>query len=416
MLTKHTDAMESRATPIDRLAIDGGVPVRRTPPPRWPTYAPDEIASVVETLRSGNVNHWTGKRVQAFERAFAELHDKPHAVALANGSLALEAILRAHGIGAGDEVIVTPRSFIASASCVDLVGAKSVFADIDVDTEMITPATVRPLIGARTKAILVVHLNGRPADMPGFMELAHSHGILVVEDCAQAHGARIGGRLVGSFGHASAFSFCQDKIITTGGEGGMALFSDMNTWKRAWSYRDHGKGYDTVFDPVRTLGFRWLHESFGTNWRLTEMQAAIGLIQLSKLPEWTAARTAIARQLAGWLAAYPSVRITPLPAGHEHAYYRFEFRLDPQHLKAGWNRDRVMRAMMAEGIPCLANACPEIYLEGAYAKTTAGLQRLPNAAYLGTVSLALLVHPTMDQSFLDDCRAAIEKVLGAATI
>jgi dTDP-4-amino-4,6-dideoxygalactose transaminase len=404
------------AVPSDRLAIDGGEPVRAIGPPRWPTYALDEIAAVVETLSSGNVNQWTGHRVRAFERAFAEMHEKPHAIALANGSLALEAILRAHGIGPGDEVIVTPRSFIASASCVDIVGAKPVFADIDIDTEMITPVTVRPLIGQRTKAIIVVHLSGRPADMPGFTDLARRHGILLFEDCAQAHGARINGKLVGSFGHASAFSFCQDKIITTGGEGGMALFSDDVTWKRAWSYRDHGKDYDAVFNGRRAHGFRWLHQSFGSNWRLTELQAAIGLIQLSKLPAWTAARTAIARQLAGWLGIYRSVHITPLPTGHEHAYYRFEFRLNPRQLKAGWNRDRVMEALKCEGIPCLVGACPEIYLEGVYAKSMPGFQRLPNAAYLGSVSLALLISPIFDEGFLNDCRAALNKVFSAATI
>jgi dTDP-4-amino-4,6-dideoxygalactose transaminase len=404
------------ASNSERLAIDGGEPVRVAPPPRWPNYAADEIAAAVEILSSGNVNQWTGHRVRAFERAFAEMHEKPHAVALANGSLALEAILRAHGIGPGDEVIVTPRSFIASASCVDLVGAKPVFADIDVDTEMITPITVRPLIGQRTKAVIVVHLNGRPADMQGFTELARRHGILIFEDCAQAHGARINEKLVGSFGHASAFSFCQDKIMTTGGEGGMALFSDHVTWKRAWSYKDHGKDYDAVFNGARAYGFRWLHESFGSNWRLTELQAAIGLIQLSKLPAWTVARTAIARRLSESLGIHRSVHITPLPAGHEHAYYRFEFRLNPQKLKAGWNRDRVLMALTSEGIPCLVGACPEIYLEGVYAKSMPGFQRLPNAAYLGSVSLALFIAPSFDQGFLNDCHTAINKVFSAATI
>jgi dTDP-4-amino-4,6-dideoxygalactose transaminase len=408
--------MHKAAAEIDRLAIDGGEPVRTIPPPRWPMYSQDEIAAVVETLSSGNVNQWTGHRVRAFERAFAELHEMPHAVALANGSLALEAILRAHGIGPGDEVIVTPRSFIASASCVNLVGAKPVFADIDIDTEMVTPATARPLIGQRTKAIIVVHLNGRPADMPGFLELARRYGILIFEDCAQAHGARIDGRLVGSFGHASAFSFCQDKIMTTGGEGGMALFSDDAAWKRAWSYKDHGKRHHAVFNSERMHGFRWLHESFGSNWRLTELQAAIGLIQLSKLLGWTAARTAIARQLAEWLGKHRSVHLTPLPSSHEHAYYRFEFRLNPEALKPGWTRDRVMTALSREGIPCLVGACPEIYLEGAYAKSLPGFQRLPNAAYLGKVSLALFIAPTFDQDFLNDCRASINKVLCAATI
>jgi dTDP-4-amino-4,6-dideoxygalactose transaminase len=408
-------AIDSLALSSGLLAVDGGTPVRVMPPPLWPEYAPDEIAAVVETLRTGKVNQWTGKQVGLFERAFAELHEMQFAVALANGSLALEAILRANRIGPGDEVIVTPRSFIASASCVDLVGAKPVFADIDIDSETITPATVGPRITDRTKAVIVVHLNGRPADMPGFVELAKRHNILVFEDCAQAHGARINGRLVGSFGHASAFSFCQDKIISTGGEGGMALFKDEAGWRRAWSYRDHGKDHDIVFKPSSSPGFRWPHTSFGSNWRLTEMQAAIGLRQLSKLPAWTAARTANARRLEQWLAPYPSARVAPLPANHQHAYYRFSFRVEPKQLKGDWNRDRVMSALIAEGIPCVSGACPELYLEGTYAESMAGFRRLPNAMYLGTTSLVMLVHPTLDESFLSDCRIALEKVFDAAT-
>jgi dTDP-4-amino-4,6-dideoxygalactose transaminase len=399
----------------DRLAVEGGQPVRILPPPPWPKYAPDEIAAVVDVLASGKVNQWTGTLVNSFERTFAEFHDMPFAIAVANGSLALEAILRAYQIGPGDEVIVTPRSFIASASCVDAVGAKAVFADIDVDSEAITPATVRPLITERTKAVIVVHLNGRPADMLGFMQLAKDSGILVFEDCAQAHGARVAGKFVGSFGHANAFSFCQDKIITTGGEGGMALFKDETIWRRAWSYRDHGKDHDLALEDAPEAGFRWLCSGLGSNWRLTEMQAAIGLRQLAKLSSWTATRTANARRLTGYLAAYPSVSVPEVPPGDEHAFYRLSFRVNPGRLNPGWNRDRIIHALIGEGIPCLSGSCPEIYLESAYAKLSPGFPRLPNAAYLGTVSLALLVYPTLDERFLDDCRIAIEKVFGAAT-
>jgi dTDP-4-amino-4,6-dideoxygalactose transaminase len=398
-----------------RLAVDGGVPIRVTPPPSWPKFASDEIAAVVETLRSGNVNQWRGHNVSLFEQAFADLHEMPFALAVATGSLALEAILRAYGIGPGDEVIVTPRSFIASASCVNLVGAKPVFADIDIDTEAISPATVSPLITKRTQAIIVVHLNGRPVDMPSFVDLAKRRNILVFEDCAQAHGARVNGSLVGSFGHASAFSFCHDKIITTAGEGGMALFSDETSWRRAWSYRENGKDYDLTSNPSPSPGYRWLYTGFGSNWRLTEVQAAIGRRQLTKLFAWTAARTANAQKLMEQLAAYPSVHVSPLPPGHNHAYYRLNFRVNPKRLKEGWNRDRVMRALIAEGIPCLSGTCPEIYREGIYAKSMVEFRRLPNAAYLGAVSLALLVHPTLDEDFLNDCSAAIAKVFDAAT-
>ena len=294
--------------------------------------------------------------------------------------------------------------------------ARSPYSQISILTsELITPATVGPLITDRTKAIIVVHLNGRPADMPGFMKLAKNHNILVFEDCAQAHGARIDGKLVGSFGHASAFSFCQDKIITTGGEGGMALFKDEATWRSAWSYRDHGKDHDIMFKPTSSVAFRWAHTGFGSNWRLTEMQAAIGLRQLAKLPAWTAARTANARTLEQCLVPYPSVHVPRLPANHQHAFYRFNFRIEPKKLKSDWNRDKIIQALVAEGIPCVSGACPEIYLERTYAKSMTGMRHLPNAQYLGTTSLALLVHPTLDENFLSDCCVALEKVFDTAT-
>jgi dTDP-4-amino-4,6-dideoxygalactose transaminase len=405
----------SSSAPCDALAINGGRAVRRAPLPPWPIFAEDEISAVAETLRSGKVNQWTGEQVHEFERKFAATLGRPHALAVANGTIALEIVLKAYGIGPGDEVVVTPRSFIASASCVNLVGATPVFADVDLDSEMITPATVRPLIGSRTKAIIVVHLHGRPADMPGFMELARQHGLLVIEDCAQAQGARIDGKPVGSFGHASAFSFCQDKIMTTGGEGGIAAFDDQARWNRAWSHRDNGKDFDAAFKRHHRPGYRWLYTGFGTNARMSEMQAAIGLRQLPKVDGWIEKRAANARLLASWLADYPSVCVGPLGAGYEHAYYRFAFRIKPRELGPAWNRDRVLTALAAEGVPCFSGPCPEIYLERAYAKSMRGLPRRPNAAYLRNVSLTLLVHPTLDQPFLDDCRMAIHKVFDAAT-
>jgi len=399
------------------LAIDGGTPVRSAEAPRWPIFDADEIASAVATLQSGKVNQWTGGpegRVHAFERAFAKSLDRPHAIAVTNGTVALEIMLRAYDIGFGDEVIVTPRSFIASASCVNLVGATPVFADVDLSTEMITPDTVRPLIGAQTRAIIVVHLHGRPADMPGFMRLARQHELLVFEDCAQAQGARINGRPVGAFGDASAFSFCHDKITTTCGEGGMVVFSDHYRWKRAWSYRDNGKDYDEMQQPHRG-GYRSVYAGFGTNARMTEVHAAIGLRQLDKVSAWIAKRAENARLLASWLSDYPCVSLCRLPEGFAEAHYRFAFRIDPQRLKPGWNRDRIMKALIAEGIPCFTGPCPELYLERAYAAQMRGLPRRPNAAHLGKVSLALHVHPALDPAFLCDARAAIRKVFDAAS-
>lgn len=384
-------------------------------PPRgpWPHYGDDEIAAVTEVLRSGRVNQWTGELVGKFEKACASAFGQPHALALANGSLALELALKAFGVGPGDEVIVTPRSFVASASCVDLVGATPVFADIDMDSQGLTAETIEARITARTKAIIPVHLNGRPCEMGPIMALAEKHGLTVIEDCAQSHGAAVDGRPTGSFGHAAAFSFCQDKIISTGGEGGMLLFAADAPARAAWSFRDHGKNPDKVASDDHPPGYRWLHDGVGTNWRMTEMQAAIGLIQLEKLPEWTAARTRNAERLAAALEKHAAVVVSRPRDGLTHAYYRFAFRLDPDHLAKDWDRDRVMTALEEAGVPCFVGACPELYREGLYRDRDHA--PCPQAEALGEVSLTLLVHPTLDDAFLSHCERVIGDVFGQAS-
>ncbi len=310
---------------MSKLAMNGGIKACPDPPPFWPHYDEDEIEAVSNLLRSGKVNQWSGNEVKEFELACAKYFAQPYAVAVFNGTLALELALIALGIGAGDEVIVSPRGFIASASCVISVGAIPVFADIDKESQNITASSIKAVISDKTKAIIPVHLNGWPCDMPAIMELANQHSLFVVEDCAQAHGAMIDNQPIGSFGHASAFSFCQDKIISTGGEGGMVLFKDKDVYKRAWSYKDHGKRYDAVFNKQYSNGFRWLHENFGTNWRMNGMQAIIGLKQLEKLKSWNIIRNKIAQKLTACLADFAAVSV-PTPAKNiNHAYYRFSF-------------------------------------------------------------------------------------------
>jgi dTDP-4-amino-4,6-dideoxygalactose transaminase len=388
--------------------------VRIDPPPAWPVFEQDEISAVVQVLRSGKVNQWTGALVGEFEVAFAQYIGMPHGVAVTNGSVALEVALRALGIGRGDEVIVTSRSFIASASCVDMVGASPVFADVEYDTGLISPATIEPHIGPKTKAVIPVHLYGRPCDMSGIMRLARDHGLLVIEDCAQSHGASIDGRLTGSFGDAAAFSFCQDKIITTGGEGGMVLFSREDARDRAWAFKDHGKCPRSVREKTDGLSFRWLHGSVGTNGRMMELQAAIGLRQLAKLESRVRERGRIAGRLFRAVSPYPCVRVVPPAPGHRHAYYRFDFIFVPERAAPGWTRDRLVEELTAEGIRAFAGACPEIYLEDAY-KQRFGLERRPNAALLGKTSVAMLAHNTLDEEYVSDCEKAIATVLARAS-
>ena len=385
--------------------------------PGWPSFDQEQIDAVSEVLASGKVNYWTGDEGRHFEREFADYVGVNHGIALANGSVAIELALHALGIGAGDEVIVTPRTFIASASSIVIVGATPVFADVDADTQNISAATIAPHIGPRTRAIICVHLAGWPCDMEPIMALAQQHDLRVIEDCAQAHGARYRGRPVGRFGDMAAFSFCQDKIMTTGGEGGMLVTDSEGLWDRAWSYKDHGKRYATVYRPrePHETGFRWVHESFGTNFRMTEMQAAIGRIQLRRLDDWVAQRRRNAARLVERLTGEPLLRI-PLPGDDiGHAYYKFYAFLDEARLKTDWTRDRIVGEIVARGVPCFSGSCSEVYDEKAFTDSPfRQVQRLPVAHALGGQSLMLLVHPTLTEDDMDFMASVVRDVLAQA--
>ncbi len=397
------------------LAVDGGVPVRSLPMPGWPHFDEADIAAVGEVLRSGRINYWTGDRCRAFEAAYAAHCGTRHAVALANGTIALELALQVLGVGAGDEVIVTSRSFMASASAPVLRGARAVFADVDADSQNMTAETIAPHITASTRAIIVVHLAGLPCEMDEIMKLAAEHGLKVIEDCAQAHGARYRGKPVGGIGHVGVFSFCQDKIITTGGEGGMLVTNDDDMFDMAWSLKDHGKSRRAIAETEHQPGFKWLHESFGTNGRLTELQAVLGLRQLERLDLWHGRRTENANALLSALSGTPGLRLPAPPAHLEHAWYKFYVFVRPGQLKDGWDRDRVKHAINREGVPCWMGSCPEIYLEKAFAGTgMAPRERFPVASELGETSLMFMVHPTLGPAEMGDTTAAVRKVLAAA--
>jgi dTDP-4-amino-4,6-dideoxygalactose transaminase len=399
-----------------RLAIDGGTPVRTHAFPSWPHFSEHEIEVVAAILRSGKVNYWTGEQGRQFEREFAAFTDCRHAVAVANGTVALELALQALGIGPGDEVVIPGRTFVATASCAVSRGATPVFADVDRNSQNITAATITPVLSPRTRAIIVVHLAGWPCDLDPILALAAEHGLKVIEDCAQAHGATYKGRPVGSIGHAAAFSFCQDKIITTGGEGGMLTTNDPHIWSRAWSYKDHGKSYDAVYNHTAITGFRWLHESFGTNWRLTEMQSALGRIQLQGLPSSLERRRRLASILTESFGQLPALRVTPPPAEVGHPYYKYYVFVRPERLREGWTRDRVLQAVNAEGIPCQVGSCSEIYREKTFSEDLRAARPHPVARELGDTSLMFLVHPTLSEEDMYDTCSAVKKVMQAASI
>ncbi|NWF37949.1 DegT/DnrJ/EryC1/StrS aminotransferase family protein [Mariprofundus sp. NF] len=382
--------------------------------PLWPEYQDDEIAAVEAVLRSGKVNYWGGEQGDCFEREFAAYIGASHAVALANGTLALEAALYGLGIGAGDEVIVPAKTFIATASSVVMRGAVPVVADIDLSSGNITVDAIDAARSEKTRAIIVVHLAGWPCDMPAIMAYAQKYDLKVIEDCAQAHGAEIDGRKVGSFGHAAAFSFCQDKIISTGGEGGMLVTSDKDVWHKVWAFKDHGRDYDEVFHREHGPGHRWFCTSFGSNWRLTEMQSAIGRIQLKKLPQWLAIRRSHAAMLIDGLSDLPGLNLHRPDQNVLHAYYRFYASIDAAALNSKWNQDRIIEAINAEGVPCFHGSCSEIYREKAFIPFMRDSYPLPNAECSGQRSLVLLVHPTLEKQHIEKTIAAVRVVFQRA--
>jgi dTDP-4-amino-4,6-dideoxygalactose transaminase len=383
--------------------------------PAWPRYDDDEVAAATAVLRSGRVNYWTGTEARCFEQEYANAIGVRHGVALANGTVALELALAMLVIGPGDEVITSPRTFIASASCAVMRGAKPVFADVDRDSQNISASGIERVLSARTRAIVVVHLAGWPCEMPSIMQLASSKNIPVIEDCAQASGARYRDRAVGSYGVFGAFSFCQDKIISTGGEGGLLVTQDESLWSRAWSFKDHGKSYQAAHRHDHPPGFRWLHDSFGTNWRMTEFQAAIGRRQLAKLEKWIELRRLNAQRLCEGLGQISALRV-PVPDAHiRHAYYKFYAFLDTARLKSNWTRDRIVAEVNARGVPCFSGSCSEVYLERAFdGSDSRPAQRLPVARELGETSLMFLVHPTLSREHMDRTCSVVRDVIDEA--
>ncbi|MAT50393.1 MAG: aminotransferase [Porticoccaceae bacterium] len=382
----------------------------------WPSFTQEEADAVNRVLLSNHVNYWTGEECRSFEREFSDWCGADYAVSLANGTVALELALKILHIGPGDEVVVTPRTFIASASAIVAVGATPVFADIDRDSQNITAQSIESVLTTRTRAVICVHLAGWPCDMDDIMDLATRHSLYVVEDCAQAHGAIYRGKSVGSIGHVGAWSFCQDKIMTTGGEGGMLTTNDEALWKKAWAYKDHGKSFDAVFNREHPTGFRWLHESFGTNWRMTEMQAAIGRIQLSRVGGWHSDRQHNADTITSAARNIEALRVPDIPADIEHAWYKYYVFLRPECLMSGWNRDRILAEINERGVPCFSGSCSEIYLEKAFDNTGWRPEpRLPVARALGETSLMFLVHPTLSGDELDKTCEVLTDVLRHAS-
>lgn len=377
----------------------------------WPSFTDKEADAVKNILLSNKVNYWTGQECREFEKEFASFSGTKYAVALANGTVALDVALKALQIGAGDDVIVTSRTFLASASSIVTAGANPIFADVELDSQNISRRTIEAVLTPNTKAIICVHLAGWMCDMDPIMQLAAEKGLYVIEDCAQAHGAKYKGKPAGSIGHIAAWSFCQDKIMTTGGEGGMVTTNDESLWEKMWSYKDHGKSYDSIYNKQHPPGFRWLHDSFGTNWRMMEMQAVIGRIQLTYMPDWTKNRIENADKILKAFDHSNYFTVNRPTDDYLHAQYKCYVQVNINALPSGWSRDRIMQFINAEGVPCYSGSCSEVYLEHAFDNTNwRPKERLKNAQQLGETSLMFLVHPTLSEDNINKTVDAIEKL------
>lgn len=360
----------------------------------WPQMSEKMINSVTDVLKSGKLNQWNNPAVKDFEKKFANYFGSNYAIAVFNGTVALELCIKTLGLKEGDEVIVTPRTFLASASCCAWYGIKPVFVDVDINSQNITLETIKSAITNKTKAVILVHLAGWPCDLKEICEYCREKGIYIIEDCAQAHGAKYNGKSVGTWGDINAWSFCQDKIITTGGEGGMVTTNCPHLYKLAWSLKDHGKGYDTVFNTEHPPGFRWLHENIGTNWRMMPMQAVIGSDALDVLEEWIDHRRKIASIYNNTLKDCQGIRLTLPPEKVYHSYYKYYFFIDPSKFKI--SRDKIIELINEENIFCQVGSCSEVYKENALEQFSPKTE-LSITKKLFDSALLLLCDPTISE-------------------
>lgn len=388
---------------------------RGDPFPRWPQFSSTEIEAVCRILESGNVNYWTGPEGRLFEHEFAQSVRRRYGVGVPSGTVALELAFLTLGLRPGDEVILPPRTYFGCASAIVLIGAIPVFADVDSISQNLTAQTIEPVLTSRTRAILAVHLAGWPCDMDPILDLAAAHDLVVIEDCAQAQGAEYRSRPVGSMSEVGIFSFCHDKIMTTAGEGGMLVMDEHEKWEMAWSFKETGKSFDAVFNQKHPAGFRWQRETFGTNWRLTEVQSAVGRSMLTRVPEWLQIRRRNADMLTDEFKRIPGLRITSPPETVKHAYYKYYAFIDPDRLKSSWDRDRIMVAVAEQGVPCGSGSCSEIYKEKAFINMGMGApSRLQVAEELGKTSLMFDVHPGLSEAEMARTGEVVARVMSEA--
>jgi dTDP-4-amino-4,6-dideoxygalactose transaminase len=385
---------------MSKLAINGGVPVRSTPWPRWPQWDEREKERVLAVLESGE---WGGfnEVVHEFEQTFAKRHQAKHCIAVANGTLSLEAGLRALGVGPGDEVIVPPYTFIATANAVRLTGATPVFVDIEPDTYNLDVEQAEKAISKRTKAIIPVHFAGLPVDMDELMLVAHDHEIAILEDAAHAHGSTWQGQPMGTHGDIGSFSLQQSKNLTAG-EGGILLTNDDELALKLWSFVNQGRS---------PAGAWYEHMMLGSNLRITGWQAGVLLAQMERFDEQLQRRQASARRLNAILEEIEGPE--PMrwdPRADHHAFHLFMMRYRPKRF-GGLSRERFVEALRAEGVPCSTGYAQPLYNQPPLAKPFSRALPCPVAEQACREAIWLTQNLLLaDPDEMDDIARAIVKI------
>ncbi len=377
----------------------------------WPHYS-NRIANLVKkTILSGKVNYWTGNLCEKFENKFSKFIDVKYCCSISNASVGLEIALNALDIKKNDEVIVPSRTYITSASAILRVNAKPIFADIEKNSLNIDINSIKKNINRNTKAIICVHLAGYPCDMENILKIAKKNNLKVIEDCSQAHGAMIKNRSVGSFGDISVWSFCNDKIISTGGEGGMIACNNKTIYKKIWSIKDCGRSYDKIRKKTTKVGYRWLYDSIGTNFRMTEMQAAIGILQLKELKSYLKKRNRNANILRNALKKINFIDFQNVDKKLYHAYYRFTILVNKTKIKKGNSRDTILKQLINNKIPATVGVCPELYKEKVFHKFRKKYTDKYYAKEVGKNIICFSVDPSISEKNMQSISNKIKRIM-----
>ncbi len=406
----------------EKLAINGGTPVRTKPFPPFPIYGEEEISAAERVLRSGKFSRLSGVEAHSFEQEYAAWFGVKHAIGANNGTSAIHMALAALEIGPGDEVIHTSHCFIGTATPTAHNGATPVFADIDPRTFNIDPKSIEAKITPRTKAIVPVHINGCPADMDEIMDIARRHNLYVIEDAAQAHGALYKGKKVGTIGDVGCFSFWEDKLMTTAGEGGIIITDNDEIAKRAIMFQNHG---EAAADSSYYVGERlYHHEILGWNYRMNELQGAVGREQLKKLDASIEGRRRNAHMLTELFNEVEGILPPYEPEYVKHVFYKYIIRLDRKVLDI--DAKDFVAALQAEGIPCSRRYPTPLHKQPVFEKKR-GLGKgqfpftdevsygsgLPNCEELPHDLVRLLMNPNMAEEEVTDTVKAVKKVVEA---